>query len=257
MPLTQESVIRRIHRELLDHSDEELELELLEDVRNLDELFDEHADVGEEKKSETSVEHPLLQKLEEPCRLRGGPKSPPCSHMEVVIDRQILPRRSAPHLHPLLPGNAKGLSYTCTMEPREQFFGVGRQWGRVPEHRLAGPDPLMLRKGPSDLQSLRPPGAPETRQGKEEHRDIVGAATEQRAEVAEGEPHQPSAEDEAPLVDQRHSGDDGSPLIEQRGHHRLRTVAADDRLDPRRMMVDHRRRIGRDICQPPRVGRVE
>ncbi|EMV9186369.1 hypothetical protein AADU03_005285, partial [Escherichia coli] len=49
MPLTQESVIRRIHRELLDHSDEELELELLEDVRNLDELFDEHADVDEEK----------------------------------------------------------------------------------------------------------------------------------------------------------------------------------------------------------------
>ncbi|MDF3867788.1 polyphosphate kinase 2 [Pseudomonas denitrificans (nom. rej.)] len=49
MPLTSESVIRRIHRELLDHSDEELELELLEDVRNLDELFDEHADVDEEK----------------------------------------------------------------------------------------------------------------------------------------------------------------------------------------------------------------
>ena len=49
MPLTHESVIRRIHRELLDHSDEELELELLEDVRNLDELFDEHADVDEEK----------------------------------------------------------------------------------------------------------------------------------------------------------------------------------------------------------------
>jgi polyphosphate kinase 2 len=49
MPLTNESVIRRIHRELLDHSDEELELELLEDVRNLDELFDEHADVDEEK----------------------------------------------------------------------------------------------------------------------------------------------------------------------------------------------------------------
>ncbi|WP_152221924.1 polyphosphate kinase 2 [Pseudomonas sp. SCB32] len=49
MSLTDESVILRIHRELLDQSDEELELELLEDVRSLDELFDESADVDEAK----------------------------------------------------------------------------------------------------------------------------------------------------------------------------------------------------------------
>ncbi|MBB3102211.1 polyphosphate kinase 2 [Azomonas macrocytogenes] len=40
----------RIHRELLDHSDEELELELLEDVHNFDELFnDDVAGLNEEK----------------------------------------------------------------------------------------------------------------------------------------------------------------------------------------------------------------
>ncbi|GBL52964.1 polyphosphate kinase 2, PA0141 family [Pseudomonas citronellolis] len=50
MPLSNDNLIRRIHRELLDHSDEELELELLEDVRNLDELFDDHIPDGDEEK---------------------------------------------------------------------------------------------------------------------------------------------------------------------------------------------------------------
>ncbi|MBO3274537.1 polyphosphate kinase 2 [Pseudomonas schmalbachii] len=49
MPPTNESLIRRIHNELLDQSDEELELELLEDVRNLEELFDNSAEVDEGK----------------------------------------------------------------------------------------------------------------------------------------------------------------------------------------------------------------
>lgn len=43
-------ILMRIHRELLDHSDEELELELLEDVHNFDELFnDDVAGLNEEK----------------------------------------------------------------------------------------------------------------------------------------------------------------------------------------------------------------
>ena len=42
MILTDDSLIQRIHRELIDHSDEELELELAEDAENLDELFDEN-----------------------------------------------------------------------------------------------------------------------------------------------------------------------------------------------------------------------
>ena len=37
----QDTLIQRIHRELLDISDEELELELSEDGHNLDALFDE------------------------------------------------------------------------------------------------------------------------------------------------------------------------------------------------------------------------
>ncbi|MCY1271133.1 Polyphosphate:ADP phosphotransferase [compost metagenome] len=41
MILTNDSLIQRIHRELIDHSDEELELELAEDAENLDELFDD------------------------------------------------------------------------------------------------------------------------------------------------------------------------------------------------------------------------
>jgi len=49
MPLSNDTLIRRIQRELLDHSDEELELELLEDVHNLDELFDGTAGLSEEK----------------------------------------------------------------------------------------------------------------------------------------------------------------------------------------------------------------
>ncbi|MDF3934560.1 polyphosphate kinase 2, partial [Pseudomonas citronellolis] len=50
MSLSNDNLIRRIHRELLDHSDEELELELLEDVRNIDELFDAHIPDGDEEK---------------------------------------------------------------------------------------------------------------------------------------------------------------------------------------------------------------
>ncbi|SEJ51445.1 polyphosphate kinase 2, PA0141 family [Azotobacter beijerinckii] len=49
MPQSNDTLIRRIQRELLDHSDEELELELLEDVHNLDELFDGTAGLSEEK----------------------------------------------------------------------------------------------------------------------------------------------------------------------------------------------------------------
>ncbi|MGF6110259.1 polyphosphate kinase 2 [Pseudomonas sp. ADAK2] len=44
-----DTLMQRIHRELLDHNDEELELELLEDGHNLDELFDGHVDDGSEK----------------------------------------------------------------------------------------------------------------------------------------------------------------------------------------------------------------
>ena len=43
---TEETLIQRIHRELLDHSDEELELELSEDGHDLNALFDEHAQEG-------------------------------------------------------------------------------------------------------------------------------------------------------------------------------------------------------------------
>ncbi|KPG99978.1 polyphosphate kinase [Pseudomonas sp. RIT-PI-q] len=51
MLLTNDTLIQRIHRELLDHSDEELELELLEDGHDLDALFDEHVDDGSEKEA--------------------------------------------------------------------------------------------------------------------------------------------------------------------------------------------------------------
>lgn len=40
MILTDDALVQRIHRELIDHSDEELELELMEDSAQLDELFD-------------------------------------------------------------------------------------------------------------------------------------------------------------------------------------------------------------------------
>jgi polyphosphate kinase 2 (PPK2 family) len=46
---TQDPLIQRIHRELLDHSDEELELELAEDGHDLDALFDAHAPAGSER----------------------------------------------------------------------------------------------------------------------------------------------------------------------------------------------------------------
>lgn len=51
MLLTNDTLMQRIHRELLDHSDEELELELLEDGHDLDALFDEHVDDGSEKEA--------------------------------------------------------------------------------------------------------------------------------------------------------------------------------------------------------------
>jgi polyphosphate kinase 2 len=47
----QDTLIQRIHRELLDISDEELELELSEDGHNLDALFDEHIEDGSEKEA--------------------------------------------------------------------------------------------------------------------------------------------------------------------------------------------------------------
>lgn len=47
MPSTQDTLIQRIHRELLDHSDEELELS--EDGHDLNALFDEHAQEGRRK----------------------------------------------------------------------------------------------------------------------------------------------------------------------------------------------------------------
>ncbi|MCD9114760.1 polyphosphate kinase 2 [Pseudomonas bijieensis] len=43
------TLIQRIHRELLDHSDEELELELSEDGHDLNALFDDHVKEGTEK----------------------------------------------------------------------------------------------------------------------------------------------------------------------------------------------------------------
>lgn len=49
--MTDNTLIQRIHRELIDHSDEELELELLEDAENLDELFDHDAPESPEKEA--------------------------------------------------------------------------------------------------------------------------------------------------------------------------------------------------------------
>lgn len=48
---TQDTLVQRIHRELLDHGDEELELELSEDGHDLNALFDEHAPQSSEKES--------------------------------------------------------------------------------------------------------------------------------------------------------------------------------------------------------------
>jgi len=50
MHLDNDTLIQRIHRELLDHSDEELELELMEDGHDLNALFDEH--VGDSRERE-------------------------------------------------------------------------------------------------------------------------------------------------------------------------------------------------------------
>ncbi|MCD7040091.1 polyphosphate kinase 2 [Pseudomonas sp. MAFF 311095] len=49
MSSPEDTLIQRIHRELLDHSDEELELELSEDGHDLNALFDEHVGEGSEK----------------------------------------------------------------------------------------------------------------------------------------------------------------------------------------------------------------
>lgn len=49
MPSAQDQLIHRIQRELLDHSDEELELELSEDGHDLNTLFDDHVLDGIEK----------------------------------------------------------------------------------------------------------------------------------------------------------------------------------------------------------------
>ncbi|PQZ93321.1 MULTISPECIES: polyphosphate kinase 2 [Pseudomonas] len=49
MSFTDDTLIQRIHRELLDHSDEELELELAEDGHDLNALFDDHVQEGTEK----------------------------------------------------------------------------------------------------------------------------------------------------------------------------------------------------------------
>ncbi|RON17193.1 polyphosphate kinase 2 [Pseudomonas brassicacearum] len=49
MLLDNDTLIQRIHRELLDHSDEELELELMEDGHDLNALFDEHLGDSSEK----------------------------------------------------------------------------------------------------------------------------------------------------------------------------------------------------------------
>jgi len=49
MLLDNDTLIQRIHRELLDHSDEELELELMEDGHDLNALFDEHVGDSREK----------------------------------------------------------------------------------------------------------------------------------------------------------------------------------------------------------------
>lgn len=51
MSSTDDTLIQRIHRELLDHSDEELELELAEDGHDLDALFDGQAPEGSEKEA--------------------------------------------------------------------------------------------------------------------------------------------------------------------------------------------------------------
>ena len=49
MHLDNDTLLQRIHRELLDHSDEELELELMEDGHDLNALFDEHVGDSREK----------------------------------------------------------------------------------------------------------------------------------------------------------------------------------------------------------------
>ncbi|MDE1166459.1 MAG: polyphosphate kinase 2 [Pseudomonas sp.] len=51
MHASTDTLMRRIHRELLDHSDEELELELMDDGYGIDELFDSHQPETPEKQA--------------------------------------------------------------------------------------------------------------------------------------------------------------------------------------------------------------
>jgi len=51
MVMTDAPLIQRIYDELVDHSDEELELELADDLANLDELFDQHTPDSPEKEA--------------------------------------------------------------------------------------------------------------------------------------------------------------------------------------------------------------
>ena len=51
MVMTDAPLIQRIYDELIDHSDEELELELADDLANLDELFDQHTPDSPEKEA--------------------------------------------------------------------------------------------------------------------------------------------------------------------------------------------------------------
>ena len=51
MVMTDAPLIQRIYDELIDHSDEELELELADDLANLDELFDQHTPDSPDKEA--------------------------------------------------------------------------------------------------------------------------------------------------------------------------------------------------------------
>ncbi len=67
----QDTLIQRIHRELLDISDEELELELSEDGHNLDALFDEHIEDGSEKEARRRYFAELFHLQGELVKLQG------------------------------------------------------------------------------------------------------------------------------------------------------------------------------------------
>jgi polyphosphate kinase 2 len=61
MDATTETLMQRIHRELLDHSDEELELELLDDGEAMDELFDHNTPQSPEKAARRFYFHELFR----------------------------------------------------------------------------------------------------------------------------------------------------------------------------------------------------